>query len=389
MAIARRLRTCLHANYTLARVGGDEFAILVKELESPSAALAIADRIHNELTRPLHLNAQEVFITASIGIALNQTDHIYQPEDLLRDAHTAMYRAKATGTARYEVFATGMRVQIVNRLQLETDLRRAIAHLRTDRLHYPSDDAPLSAEFRLHYQPIVSLTTGKIVGFEALVRWYQPQRGLISPLEFVPIAEETNLIVPLGQWILQTACRQTRHWQTQFPADPPLMISVNLSGKQCSEPTLMQQIEQTLQATQLEGRSLKLEITESVAMEDVEAAIALLLQLKSLHLQLSIDDFGTGFSSLSYLHRFPADTLKVDRSFVNRMGETSEDNAIVRAIVMLGHHLNMSIVAEGVETAAQLATLRALHCEYGQGYFFAKPLDREAATALLATQPHW
>ncbi|HEY9806284.1 MAG TPA: EAL domain-containing protein, partial [Candidatus Obscuribacterales bacterium] len=241
-------------------------------------------------------------------------------------------------------------------------------------------------EFQLHYQPIVSLSTGRIVGFEALVRWWHPQEGLVPPVEFIPIAEETGLIVPLGQWILQEACQQLRRWQDQFPFDPPLMISINLSGHQFTQPDLAARIANILQINGLDGQSVKLEITETVAMKDVESTIGLLLQLRSLNLRLSIDDFGTGYSSLSYLHRFPVDTLKVDRSFVSRMGDTGEDATIVQTITMLGHTLGMDVIAEGVETAAQRAKLQALNCEYAQGYLFSKPLDSEAATALLSVE---
>jgi diguanylate cyclase (GGDEF)-like protein len=369
----RRLKACLRSKDLLARVGGDEFAILLEDIQDVGEATRMADQLQKELTLPFELNGQEIFTSASIGIAFNQAEQDYQPLELLRDAHTAMYRAKTLGKARHEVFATGMRVQVVKRLQLETDLRRAIEQ----------------QEFYLHYQPIVSLKTGRIAGFEALVRWQHPDRGFVSPVEFIPVAEETGLIIPLGKWIFQEAFRQLSIWQAKFPTDPPLMFSVNLSGQQFSQPDLVEFIEQTLKTTGLDGRNLKLEITESVAMKDIEFTIALLLRLKALNLRLSIDDFGTGYSSLSYLHRFPVDTLKVDRSFVSRMGDTGEDAAIVQTIVMLGHNLGMDVVAEGVETAAQRAKLQTLNCEYGQGYFFSKPLDSEAAAALLAAQTQW
>lgn len=368
-----RLKSCLRNTDTVARVGGDEFAILLKDILDVRDATRVADQLQRELALPFRLNRQDIFTSVSIGIALNQAEHEYQPEELLRDAHTAMYRAKTLGIARHEVFSTGMRVQVVKRLQLETDLRRAIEQ----------------QEFYLHYQPIVSLKTGRIAGFEALVRWQHPQHGFVSPAEFIPVAEETGLIIPLGKWIFQEACRQLSIWQEKFPTDPPLTLSVNLSGQQFSQPDLVEYIEQTLKNTGLDGRSLKLEITETVAMNDIESTIALLLRLKSLNLRLSIDDFGTGYSSLSYLHRFPVDTLKVDRSFVSRMEDTGEDAAIVQTIVMLGHNLGMDVVAEGVETAAQRAKLEMLNCEYGQGYLFSKPLDSKAAAALLSAQPQW
>jgi EAL domain-containing protein (putative c-di-GMP-specific phosphodiesterase class I) len=263
----------------------------------------------------------------------------------------------------------------VERLQLETDLRMALKR----------------REFLLYYQPFVCLTTGKIIGFEALVRWQHPLRGLVSPVKFIPVAEETGAIVPLGEWVLEEACRQLRLWEGMFDFDRPLIMSVNLSGKQFAQPNLVARIQEILEATGLSAQSLKLEITESVVMDDVESAIEVLKDMKALKVKLGIDDFGTGYSSLSYLSRFPTDTLKVDKSFVGRMETESEGEnvAIVRTIVTLAHALGMDVIAEGVETAAQLAKLRAIGCEYGQGYFFAKPLPSDEATALMASRPQW
>lgn len=373
IAIIQRLKSYLRITDSIARVGGDEFAVLLEDINDISQATLVADRLQKTLLLPFKLKGEEIFISASVGIAINQADYDYQADELLRDAHIAMYRAKTLGRARYEIFSTGMRAQVVNKLQLETDLRWAIER----------------QEFLVYYQPIVCLKTGKIAGFESLVRWQHPTRGLVSPAEFIPVAEETELIIPMSQWILQESCRQMRIWQEQFPRNPPFMISVNLSLQQFSQPNLVEQIEKTLKETGLDGYTLKLEITESMAMKDVDSTIASLLRLKKLNVRLSIDDFGTGYSSLSYLHRFPADTLKVDRSFVMRMDDTSEDAAIVQTIVMLSHSLGMDIVAEGVETAGQLEKLRSLQCEYGQGYFFSKPLPSEAAEALLAKEPTW
>lgn len=373
ISLARRLETCLRAGDTFARLGGDEFVMLLEDIKDINDAVRVAERTHKALELPFDLNGQEVFTSTSIGIALSDTGYD-RPEDTLRDADTAMYRAKSQGRSRHEVFDRIMYEQAVALLQVETDLRRAI-----DR-----------HELRVHYQPIVFLATGKISGFEALVRWQHPERGLISPCDFIPIAEETSLIIPLGAWVLREACRQTRVWQKQFPTHPPLTISVNLSGKQFSQSDLVYQISQILQETDLQPNHLKLEITESVVMGNAESAIAMLFQLKALGVQLQIDDFGTGYSSLSYLHRFPTDTLKIDRSFVSRMSPNGEGSEIVRTIVTLAHNMGMSVTAEGVETLEQLTQLRTLQSEYGQGYFFSKPVNCDMAESLLVKeyQPH-
>lgn len=372
-AIAKRLRLSLKPVDGLARIGGDEFAILLRNIRDVDEVAHLADYLQKQIKQPFLLQGQEVFTSASMGIVLNELDSYLQPEDVLRDAQTAMNQAKASGKARYQVFMSRMRVQVMNRLQLETDLRRAIER----------------QEFQLHYQPVIALDTGRIAGFEALLRWQNPQRGFVHPLEFISLAEETDLIIPIGQWVIEEACRQVQLWQKRFPHLSPLLVSVNLSSKQFAQSDLVEQIEQALQATELSGHNLKLEITESIAMTDVEATISLLMRLKALDLQLSIDDFGTGYSSLSYLHRFPTDTIKVDRSFVSCMGAGTEDSHIVQTVIMLGHNLGMDIVAEGVETAEQLTQLRALKCEYGQGYFFSKPVPSEAIEQLLKAEPQW
>lgn len=373
VGITQRLQACLRSTDQLARIGGDEFAILRSSVSDIGEVTDLADRLQKRVTLPFNLDGRDVYTTASVGIALRQCGSDYEPEALLRDAHTAMHRAKASGKARHEVFVRGMRDQVMTRLQLETDLRRAIER----------------DEFRLYYQPLVSLSSGKIAGFEALLRWVHPDRGFVLPMDFIPVAEDNDLIIPMGQWVLQESCRQIQLWQQQFPSETPLIVSVNLSAKQFSQPNLVEQIEQVLQETGLDGRCLKLEITESIAMNDVEATIALLQRLKALQLQLSIDDFGTGYSSLSYLHRFPTDTIKVDRSFVSRMGDEGEDAQIVQTIIMLGHNLGMDIVAEGVETEEQLHQLRLLKCEYAQGYLFAQPVSVESIETLLKTDPRW
>ena len=372
IAIARRLETCLRPSDELARLGGDEFTILLDDIRDVSEATAVAEHIHQALKLPFNLNGYEVFTTASIGIALSATGYD-RPEELLRDADTAMYRAKEHGKARHAVFDTAMYNCAVALLQLETELRWAIER----------------QELQVYYQPIVSLTTGKIVWFEALVRWQHPEQGLISPAEFIPVAEETGLIIPIGQWVLRESCYQLRQWQQQFRSHPPLTISVNLSGKQFSQPDLVEQIDQTLKETGLSPGSLKLEITESGIMQNADSAAALLEQLKVLKIQLCIDDFGTGYSSLSRLHQFPINTLKIDRSFVSEMTDNGENAEIVQAIITLAHNLGMDVIAEGIETAEQLAQLRMLQCEHGQGYFFSRPLNSKTAEMLMATAPQW
>lgn len=366
IAIARCLESCLRPKDTVARFGGDEFAILLKNLKDVNDAISVVRRIQEQLKLPFKLNGQEVFTSISVGIALNTIDY-ERPEDLLRDADTAMYRAKALGKARYEVFNSAMHDHVLTLLQLENSLQRAVER----------------QELRIQYQPIVFLETGRITGFETLVRWQHPDRGLIFPNDFISIAEETGVIIPVGYWVLREACRQMRAWQLQFPENS-LTISVNLSNKQFLQADLVTQISQILQETGLDSRYLKLEITESAIMENPESATVMLLQLKDLGCELHMDDFGTGYSSLSYLHRFPFDLLKIDRSFISRMDFNGKDLEIVRALITLARNLNIDVIAEGLETAEQLAQLRALQCKYGQGYFFSKPVDQEVAEALIA-----
>jgi diguanylate cyclase (GGDEF)-like protein/PAS domain S-box-containing protein len=365
IAAAKRLKSCLHSGDIVARLGGDEFAILMQETKYVSDATSVAERIQKALSQPFNLIGQEVFSSASIGIALSESGY-ERPEDLLRDADTAMYRAKALGKARCEMFDTEMRDRAVARLQLETDLRRALER----------------REFQVYYQAITSLATGQISGFEALVRWQHPTRGLISPEEFIPIAEETGLIVPIDQWVLLQACNQMKQWQELY-GNRSLTICVNFSSKQFMQPDLVGQIRQVLEETGLEPNTLNLELTEHLIMENAESSIALLQQLRGLDVRVGIDDFGTGYSSLSYLYRFPIDTLKIDRSFISQMGAGEENSVIVRTIINLAHNLGAEVVAEGVETEEQLQLLKRLHCEHAQGFYFSDPVNAETAEQLI------
>ena len=371
ISIAGRLATCLRPTDTAARLGGDEFTILLDGIKDISDAIRVAERIQAELRSPFLLGEQEVFTTASIGIALSAIGYD-RPEDILRDADIAMYRAKLLGKARYEIFNTDMHIQAVALLQLENDLRRAVER----------------QEFQIYYQPIVSLKSGRIVGFESLVRWQHPDRGLVLPEEFFSIMQETKLSVAVDQWMLRTACRQTRQWQQAFPAEPPLTISVNFCSNVFTQPNLIAQINSVLNESGLDAHCLKLEITESVIMND-QLATNMLLQLKNLGIQLVIDDFGTGYSSLSRLHNFPISMLKIDRSFISHTGNDISNLEIVGTIITLAHSIGVDVTAEGVETAEQLAQLRELSCEYGQGYFFSPALDSEATKALIIAKPQW
>jgi diguanylate cyclase (GGDEF)-like protein/PAS domain S-box-containing protein len=366
VAVARKLELCVRPEDIVARFGGDEFTILLDDIKDMSDAVRVADRIHQMLEKTFKISGHEVFTTASIGITLSSQGYD-RPEDCLRDADTAMYRAKALGKARHEIFDKSMHERVKALLKLETDLRRALQR----------------EEFRLYYQPVVALESGRIIGFEALARWQHPERGLVPPVEFIAVAEETGLIIPIGRWILNEGCRQMRTWQAHFSSTPPLAISINLSSKQFSQPDLIEQIKHTLEETGLDARSLKLEITESVVMENAAATTVMLSQLRDLGVQLYIDDFGTGCSSLSYLHHFPVDMLKIDRSFVSRMSAADEGLEIARTIVALAHNLHIEVMAEGVETTEQLAQLKALDCEYGQGYLFSEPVEAAAAAVLL------
>jgi diguanylate cyclase (GGDEF)-like protein/PAS domain S-box-containing protein len=370
--IAQRIDGCLRHGDIVARLGGDEFAILLDRLEDVSDAAHIAERIQQTVAVPVMLNGHEMFTSTSIGIAFSKGNY-QQAEDMVRDADTAMYRAKGRGKACYEIFDHTMHAGMLALLQLETELRWAVER----------------QEFIVYYQPIVSLESGRITGFEALLRWQHPTGKIIAPAEFLSLAEETGLIIPIGWWMLRETCRQIKSWQDQYSDKTLLTVSINLSNTQFAHPDLVDQVKRILQETGIDPTQVKLEITKGVIMDKDGSATSVVCQLRELGVQLHIDDFGTGYSSLSNLHRIPINGLKIDRSFVSRMSDTGENSEIVQAIITLAHSLGMTVIAEGVETQGHLTCLRDLGCEQGQGYFFAKPVDHMGAEALLATSPRW
>jgi diguanylate cyclase (GGDEF)-like protein/PAS domain S-box-containing protein len=364
--VAKRLRGCLRVTDTVARLGGDEFAILLEDAKHPEDSVAVAERITNELSMPCTLEGKEVFIGTSIGIASSIGGDT--AEELLRNADVAMYIAKSKGKACYELFQPHMHQVVLERLDLEADLRRAVER----------------NEFELHFQPIVVLRNGRMNGVEALVRWNHPERGQMAPGAFIPLAEETSLIVPLGAWVLEEACGRATAWQQQFPEHRDLTITVNVSAKQFHQADLVETVSAALEHSGLRPELLILELTESVLMQHTEATLAKLKDLKKLGVRLGIDDFGTGYSSLSYLQRFPIDILKIDRAFIDGVGSGMDESALARAIIALGETLRMRTIAEGVRTREQSLALQALGCEYGQGFFFARPLTAEVLQQMLA-----
>ena len=364
-----RVKHQLRASDMLVRLGGDEFAILLEVLSHLDDVIQFVERINAALRIPFKLGRREVFTSASIGIALGRAN-LSNPEDLIREADTAMYRAKARGGNCYAIFDQAMHQQAMARLQLETDLRHALER----------------QELMVYYQPIVDLNSNQLLGLEALLRWRHPQKGWIAPEQFIPVAEETRLIVPIGQYVLLKACQQVRSWLTQGLISLPFTISVNLSSKQVSHPNLVQQILKILEYTGLESHCLQLEITESLLMENPTAAVSIFQELEAHSIRLAMDDFGTGYSSLSYLRRFPVKTLKIDRSFTHRLGNQEEDQEIIHSIVSLAHSLKMSVIAEGIETEAQLRHLRTIGCELGQGFLFAKALNAQSISDFLLQQ---
>ncbi len=371
-AVARRLEACLRPEDTVARLSGDEFAILLESITETSDAGRVAERIEEALSFPINLVGAEVTTSASMGIVTSSMHHD-QPEQLLRSADMAMYRAKAAGRARYEMFDRAMHTDALERLQLETDLRRGVE----------------AGEFTLHYQPLVSLRTGRITGFEALVRWEHPERGLVHPADFIPVAEETGLIVPIGRWVLIEACTQIREWQRAHPRVEPLTIGVNLSVKQFSQPDLIEQIGHAIQTTGVSPSSLRLEITEAAIIDKGRHASSILAQIRELGAQVYLDDFGTGYSSLSYLHGLPIDAIKIDRTFVSSMDTDDKNLRLVRTILTLAEIVGVRAEAEGISTAEQLRELRALNCAQGQGYLFSAPITRDAVDDVLTADPVW
>lgn len=363
---ARRLEKCTRSGDLVARLGGDEFVILLNELADTDEALLVTERIQDDLRNSFDLGGRQIFTTASIGVTLSTSGHT-SADDLIRDADIAMYCAKAKGKAQYQIFDQAMHRHASKKLQIETELRTAVER----------------NQFRIHYQPIIQLDTGGLVGFEALLRWCHPERGIIPPDEFIPIAEENGMIIQLGHWAVQESCRQLREWQTSEPLARDLTVSVNLSCKEFLQMDLAEQVSAALKTTNLDPRSLKLEITESHIMENSERAIMILNRLRKLGIEMSLDDFGTGYSSLSYLHRLPVTFLKIDRSFVSRMVKSDENREIVDTIVRLAQNLKMKVIAEGIETVEQVSQLAGLSCEFGQGYYFSKPLEADAAKQFI------
>ncbi len=366
--VAARMRTCLRPQDTLARLGGDEFTILMPEVRDRDEAVNVASNIASALRTPIQLQSHEVFVTASVGVAISDKSND-SPSDLLQAADIAMYQAKNSGKARHAVYDRAMTAHAIERLELEADLRAALT----------------SGQLRVYYQPVFDLWSGHIYEVEALVRWEHPTRGLLGPNKFIPIAEETGLILPLGLWVLTEACRQAKQWQIDFPKVPPLVVNVNLSARQFQNPDLVSDVASVLNETGLAPSSLTLEITEGLMMDRAEESIRQLHLLKELGLQLAVDDFGTGYSSMAYLSSFPLDTLKIDRSFVKNLGLQAESEAIVRAIITLAHALNLDVTSEGIESAEQWTSLQKLGSNRGQGFFYSCPVPAEEIAILLAS----
>ncbi len=369
IATSRRLETCVRPEDTIARISADEFAVLLDGLEAPEEASRVADRIRQVLSQPVCVGEQEVWCSASVGIVSSRKGHD-AAEEMLRDANTALHRAKKAGTARQETFETQMHLETVNRFQIERDLRSAIQN----------------DEFHVVYQPIIDLRDGSVSGFEALVRWIHPKRGFVSPVDFIPVAEDAGLVAQIDRWVLETAAEEAMKWQE---VGRDVVLSVNVSSKQFDLDGLVEHVTGVLEDTGLLPQCLKLEITESAVMDQPEAAARMLEEVKAMGVRLALDDFGTGYSSLSHLHRFPFDTLKIDRSFVSLMGEEGQDPEFVRVMLALADSLSMDAVAEGIETELQWQVLADFGARYGQGYYFARPLPAEDAERLVLSDKHW
>ena len=364
--VARRLERTLRPGDTVARLGQARFGVLLDDIRDNADAQRVTERLHEALAEPIQVEGQEVFTTASIGIAMH-THSDETPEDLLNAAETAMRRARGSAEERSAYFDRGMHDKARARLELETDLRRAVD----------------GGSFELHYQPIVDLTDARVVGFEGLIRWDHHARGMVSPAMFIPISEETGLIVPIGRWVLREACRQLRAWVDEHPGADELLLSVNVSGREFDQPDLADRILATIDEVGLAPGQLKLEITETAIIRSPENAVAVLTRLKDAGIKLALDDFGTGYSSLSYLHRLPFDTIKIDRSFINEIGGDGQSPVIVRTILNLAESLGMEVIAEGIETADQWRVLRELGCQFGQGWHFGRPVPASKAKQLL------
>ncbi|HEY3323109.1 MAG TPA: EAL domain-containing protein [Planctomycetota bacterium] len=383
---AKRLEKCMRPTDTVARFGGDEFCVLLEDIHGLTEANAIADRVHKDLRHALKVDQKEFFVTVSIGIAIAKSKG-FKPEDLLRDADIAMYRAKSRGRACQEFYQSGMHLQAITLQNLESGLHRAVRSIIPASASQVRPIGP--TQFVLHYQPIVSLKNGQMSGCEALIRWDQ-QAGRVTPDEFIPVAEETGLIVPITFWVLRESCKQMKQWLRQYRQAANWSMSVNVSARVLSQPNLVEEVATILDQTGLSGSNLKIEVTEGTLMKNSQANAAVLAELRKLGIRLSMDDFGTGYSSLNYLHRFPLDVLKIDRSFIGGMNEKdSKSNAIVRTILSLARNFNLEVIAEGVETTAQLGLLRELNCDFGQGYYFAHPTLPDQMGEMIAKDQRW
>jgi diguanylate cyclase (GGDEF)-like protein len=364
--MAGRLNSCVRPGDVVARLGGDEFVVILEGVHDEQEAIAVAERVQLSLTQPFYLDGRELFMTVSVGIAMSH-EGVHHPEDYIRDADLAMYRAKTGGRARHEMFRPDMRTGAVLQMSIENDLRHAMER----------------GELLVLYQPIWSLVSGRITGFEALIRWNHPEHGAMQPADFIPIAEDSGLILPLGEWVMRQAAERLARWNTEVVPDTPVWMSVNVAARQLTHPSLVELVQRTIAETKIDASRFKLEITESMIMADAVAAVGALEKLKALGIHFLMDDFGTGHASLSYLHRLPISTIKIDRYFVARIDSNSECLEIVRTILSLSRSLNMDVVAEGVENVEQREVLQSLGCEFVQGYLFSKPVDAAEAERML------